>query len=167
MSNNNFSKIGKAQDDISLIEHTITDGKLKTTLTKADGNTIVSDEVSLPAGGGGTQLYKYEGGYDIYSNWVCAIVASDTDPFMSDGSISFDFDSASKIISITFQSADSGGDYMCPQSVIYYQAMGAYETKYYGFDTSKASPTFGDITSKVAGAISYGKSNSNWTKTAL
>lgn len=47
MSNNNFSKIGKAQDDISLIEHTITDGKLKTTLTKADGTTIVSNEIDL------------------------------------------------------------------------------------------------------------------------
>lgn len=53
MAESDFTKMGKAKDDISLIENSITNGKLKTILTKADGNTIESDEVDLPAGGGG------------------------------------------------------------------------------------------------------------------
>ena len=52
MAATDFTKIGKAKDDISLIENEISsDNKLTTTLTKADGTTIESEPIVIPSGG--------------------------------------------------------------------------------------------------------------------
>ena len=47
MAASDFTKIGKAGDDISLIALEVASGQLKATLTKADGTSIESGEVSV------------------------------------------------------------------------------------------------------------------------
>lgn len=48
MAVDDFMKIGNAADDISLVENSVANGKLKTTLTKANGSTIESPDADLP-----------------------------------------------------------------------------------------------------------------------